>query len=223
MSHADPTIERRRGMWPVLAAAFALAVFASSHAFAGDDDDEDITIEQKVFRSLFGLNRPDIDYRERSPLVIPPSRDLPPPEKTAINSPAWPVDADVKRKREERKRDRDGRTRMDPEAEARPLSPAELERGRVAPRARGGSTGPATERDVQERLLPSQLGYTGGLWSKLFKGDSAETAKFNGEPPRSSLIEPPVGYRTPSPGQPYGLSKDNYTPKALNPMDKPAQ
>ena len=39
-----------------------------------------------------------INYQERAPLVIPPSRALPPPEKAdavVANNPAWPKDPDV--------------------------------------------------------------------------------------------------------------------------------
>ena len=43
-----------------------------------------------------------------------------------------------------------------------------------------------------------------------------EQAKFTGEPPRTSLTEPPVGYQTPSPAQPYGLAKGAAPPKAYN-------
>ena len=45
---------------------------------------------------------------------------------------------------------------------------------------------------------------------------------FAGEPPRTSLIEPPVGYRTPSSSQPYGvIGEEKYTPKAVKPEDIP--
>lgn len=41
----------------------------------------------------------DINYTERSPLVVPPSRDLPPPAKdAAVPAPDWPTDP-VKRPR----------------------------------------------------------------------------------------------------------------------------
>ena len=33
-------------------------------------------------------------------------------------------------------------------------------------------------------------------------------ARFTGEPARASLTDPPPGYQTPSPDQPYGLGKD---------------
>src|SRR4051812_10728501 len=63
----------------------------------------------KGFMSSLGLSDgssgPGIDYRERSPLVVPPSRNLPPPEATvAPANPAWPVDPDQKQRREASKK-----------------------------------------------------------------------------------------------------------------------
>ena len=46
--------------------------------------------------------------------------------------------------------------------------------------------------------------------------DEQEAARFTGEPARTSLTEPPPGYQTPSPDQPYGLGKASATPKAEN-------
>ena len=69
------------------------------------------------------------------------------------------------------------------------------------------------------QLLPSQLGASSSsVFKSMFGGQKEETAKFTGEPPRASLTDPPPGYQTPSPDQPYGLGKaappkpaDNYT------------
>ena len=70
-------------------------------AHAGDDADED-TFEQKIIKKFLGglgvdVGGNNIEYRERSPLVIPPTRDLPPPETAdTVKDPAWPKDPDVK-------------------------------------------------------------------------------------------------------------------------------
>ena len=65
---------------------------------------------------------------------------------------------------------------------------------------------------------PSELGYTGGLFSSMFSGfglgSKEETATFDREPPRTSLTDPPVGYRTPAPNQAYGLGKSTEPAKA---------
>jgi hypothetical protein len=51
----------------------------------------------------------------------------------------------------------------------------------------------------------------------MFGGSKEDdTARFTGEPPRTLLTEPPPGYQTPSPDQPYGLAGDSAKPKAFN-------
>ena len=54
-------------------------------ARAGDDDQQ-VPLDTKILRGILeglGLRRDGdaINYQERAPLVIPPSHDLPPPEK----------------------------------------------------------------------------------------------------------------------------------------------
>ena len=81
----------------------------------------------------------------------------------------------------------------------------------AAPNEKGLKPGQTVETSTQ--LRPDELGYQGGMWSDLvglgstFSRDKpAEGAKFLREPGRASLTEPPSGYRTPSPDQPYGLN-----------------
>src|ERR1700743_3727424 len=86
-------------------AAVALGVgllVASGVARAQDDEDDDKTFEEKILESVMhgigATNRENsgIDYRERSPLVVPPKLDLPPPvgAKAEANVPNWPKDPD---------------------------------------------------------------------------------------------------------------------------------
>jgi len=216
------TVRQRRS---ALAAVLGFVlVLGMPHAYAADDEEEDLSFEQKLMRSLLGgilTPGPDIEYRERSPLVVPPSRDLPSPDKTVavVNNPAWPVDADVKKRKEEVKRKRTTRQSQSDNEEGRALRPDELEVGRKAGAGRAQPGRAPTDNEVARGVSD----YKGGLWSSLFNGNKkAEPVPFAGEPVRSSLIEPPTGYRTPSPNQPYGvLSDEKYTPKAFNVLDKP--
>ena len=54
-------------------------------ARAQDDDDDDKTFEEKIIEGIMAgiggtnMDNRGIDYRERSPLVVPPKIDLPPP------------------------------------------------------------------------------------------------------------------------------------------------
>ena len=50
------------------------------------------------------------------------------------------------------------------------------------------------------------------------RGEKEEVGTFTKEPPRSSLTTPPVGYRTPSGAQPYGISKSTPRP-TVTPLD----
>src|SRR5262245_17961029 len=82
----------------------ALLGGASLPALAQEDDDPGF--DKKIRDGLMGAlgikPGPDIDYRERSPLVLPPRIDLPQPQTNATTgAPNWPVDADQKRRREE--------------------------------------------------------------------------------------------------------------------------
>ncbi len=65
------------------------------------------TVDTKFMRlnlTNLGLrqgNEPGIDYHERSPLVVPPTRDLPNRNNpAAVSNPAWPKDPDVQAEKE---------------------------------------------------------------------------------------------------------------------------
>jgi len=76
-----------------------VAGFDPSTARAADDDTN--ASAWSKFMQTLGLKKgpddPDIDLTERSPLVVPPSRDLPPPvAEAAAPTPDWPKDPKVK-------------------------------------------------------------------------------------------------------------------------------
>ncbi|MDQ2081890.1 hypothetical protein RA307_17020 [Xanthobacteraceae bacterium Astr-EGSB] len=205
--------------------AMVLVVASSGLACAADDDDDDDAPDIKFFRSVLGglglkgPNDSQIEYRERSPLVLPPSVDqLPPPAAEAQPSAAnWPVDQDVQRRREAREvRKKQGNRSKDWETDARALRPDQMTPGAgTAAARRGPGQGVATSsKDEDGRPLTlKELGYKGGIFGSLFGKGETETAKFTREPERSSLTDPPAGYRTPSSAQPYGLVPDSAKPK----------
>jgi hypothetical protein len=188
----------------------------SAPARAADDE---VSVDQKVMRSIMeglGLKRDGeatINYQERAPLVIPPSRDLPPPERTdavTANNPAWPKDPDVERRKLEAAMEKNRNVSDEREREQNPLRPDQLTPGgrakkRQAARTDDGYQPPAS--GFGNQLLPSELGSKGSVFDSMFGSKKEETAKFTGEPPRASLTDPPVGYQTPSPDQPYGVGK----------------
>jgi len=197
-----------------LALGFALLATTALPARAGDDDDNP-PLDKKILRGILeglGLKRDGeamINYQERAPLVIPPNSNLPPPEKgdTAIaNNPNWPKDPDVQRAKEA-KLHKDPRNETDiREEEQNPLRPDQLTPGGKPPRvAHDGDVEPnsATPGD---RLSLKELNIKGGFFH-LFAPNDEETVRFTGEPPRASLTDPPPGYQTPSPAQPYAAGK----------------
>jgi hypothetical protein len=204
-----------------LSAAFgltlgAVALLPNGVARAADDE---LSIDQKLMRSIMdglGFKRDGeetINYRERAPLVLPSSRDLPAPERSdsvTANNPAWPKDPDVARRKAEAALEKNRNVSDEREREQNPLRPDQLgpsgrSKKKQAP-TDNGYEAPAS--GFGNQLLPSQLGAsTSTVWNSMFGGKKEETAKFTGEPPRGSLTDPPPGYQTPSPDQPYGLGK----------------
>jgi hypothetical protein len=213
-----------RGLW-LSSVAFGIGlVMAAGPVRAADGDDEDDkTFEEKVIegvmRGLGGTNMENrgIDYRERSPLVVPPKLDLPPPAADAaeVKAPNWPKDPDEQRRKAAiaaRKK-----ANKDPIEASRILTPSELAQAKGKKSSGGDSVDqPGGNPGTNAVLSPSQLGYTGGF-SGLFGGNKAETAPFKAEPTRESLTQPPPGYQTPSPNFAYGTGPKESLNKEYNP------
>jgi hypothetical protein len=197
-------------------------VMTAGAARAGDDDEDDKTFEEKIIEGIMsgigGTNMENrgIDYRERSPLVVPPKLDLPPPAAAAadVKAPNWPKDPDEARRKAaiaSRKKEN-----KDPREASRVLMPSELNQ-RGAKSSGGDSVDqPGGNPGATAILSPSQLGYTGGF-SGMFGGSKTETAPFKGEPTRESLTQPPSGYQTPSPNFAYGTGPKESLNKEYNP------
>jgi hypothetical protein len=214
----------------------AMLAFAGGigHALAQEDDDE--LPDTKFFKSMLqglGLKKDGdlksgVNYQERPPLVVPPTRDLPPPQtgdNAVRGNAAWPKDQDEQRRREaSAKRKKDAKP-FDWSDLGTQLSPRELQKGAATPKDDAmKQKGPQELEQANRQYKPSELGYGGGLFGSVkdFFGGGPEnqTATFETEPPRSSLTDPPAGYRSPSPAQPYGLTKDTTKSKALTPENR---
>lgn len=210
----------------------AVLLISGNLAYAADDDQPEETFEQgiinSIMRGLGGTNIEDsgIDYRERSPLVIPSKIDLPPPiPKNAQPTENWPKDPDEQARQEAiaASRGKGGPKLNAMEAQQeiqRPLMPHELAarpKHRDTTRNPDGTIpgAPTYERHI---LSPSELGYGGGLFSNMFGSSKEETAVFKEEPRRDTLVQPPAGYQTPSPNYAYGagplksVTVDPYNP-----------
>ena len=226
MRHQDRKGQRRAAA--VAAVALAVAVTLGTSAAFAADDEEEVPLDTKLFRQLMkdiGLRKDGegIDYRERAPLVVPPSRNLPLPqsEPPVSANPAWPKDPDVvQRKAAAAKKKEPARTAAQTmEAEGRPLSRDELDKGKTT----GPVGGSASPEEAGRAMRPSELGGK-SFFKDIFSSFSneGETGKFDGEPVRENLTAPPTGYQTPSPDQPYGVGPKNQKAKAVTVEDRAA-
>jgi len=207
-------------------AAIALGiglVMAAGAARAQEDEDEDKTFEEKIIEGIMAgvggtnMDNRGIDYRERSPLVVPPKLDLPPPVASTDSAKIanWPKDPDVaQRKAAIAARKKENK---DPVEASRVLSPSELNAAKtVTPARTNNDPIQPGVTDTNNILSPSALGFD-GRFSNLFGGSKAEIAPFKGEPTRESLTQPPPGYQTPSPNFAYGTGPKESLNKEYDP------
>jgi len=200
----------------VCGALVALGSVGAVKAQQAEDDDD--SFEQRIIKGILGGlgvdvgNKRGIEYRERSPLVIPPSLDLPPPDQAdaSARNPAWPREQ-TRKKTAVQAKPQIYATPDDPGTSSR-MSPAEMRRGtntnaqRVTDPSKSGSQ---EDPDIGRPLRPNELGSSSILnWRALTGSYANETAKFEGEPSRGQLTQPPPGYQTPSGNQPYGTVSD---------------
>jgi hypothetical protein len=212
---------------PLVIALVGLCLVVGSARAAGDEE-EDVPLDTKIIRGIlsglgFRRDGEKIDYQERSPLVVPPTRDLPPPDATTpvVRDPNWPKDNQLQQAKAtaaKRKNLTAARQEFD---EGQVLRGEDLRKGTVQ---KNGSGDPTANNDViaGKPLPPSALGGSGN-WFKDMKqlfSKEPEYATFTNEPTRNELTQPPVGYQTPSPNQPYGLNPRDEKRKATTLEDR---
>ena len=203
--------------------ALGIGLVMTSGAARAEDDEDDKSFEEKIIENVMSglgatnMENRGIEYRERSPLVVPPRLDLPPPASSAaVKAPNWPKDPDEARRKAAiaaRKKEN-----KDPAVSARLLTPEELKAGKTASAARTSNDPVQPGNSSNAPILsPSQLGWNGSI-TGMFKGNAAETAPFTGEPDRDSLTQPPSGYQTPSPNFAYGTGPKESLNKRIDVM-----
>jgi hypothetical protein len=212
--------KRLRRAAAAAAVALAVALASSAGSARAEDDDENVPLDTKLFRQFMkdlGLSRSGdgmIEYRERAPLVVPPTRELPPPRdeaEVAAKTPAWPKDPDVARRKQELAAEKAKlKGNLSAEEQARALRPDELDKPGAGEKKSADAKGAGkSPEDTSRPLMPSDLGTKtekifGSVWSS-FTPAKPESAPFTGEPPREAMTAPPSGYQTPSPNYPYGV------------------
>ena len=153
---------------------------------------------------LLELPKDPIDYSERSPLVVPPSADLPKPgsdENIRALNPEWPVDQDIKRKKTAAK---EAKKPIDQPNDlfygGRLMKPQDWKQAKSKGRGEGTEMMTDEEKRGMYRVSPDKLGFKG--W------DKKDEMVFKKEPERTSLLQPPPSYQTPSPNAPYGIVEE---------------
>lgn len=215
------TMKLPRAFVPAIACLGAsLVLFSVAPAFAQEEEDDtsDMSFEQSIIHQLMtgigavnGRNSKGINYRERSPLVLPPSADLPTPQAGAARAPNWPKDPDEMERAAAAAAAK--APRQSYEDARRPLMPSELAKGKKRQTTTAADQQPGQQRDAGRALLPSELGYKGGLFGNILTPGKEETAVFTAEPPREALTAPPAGYQTPSPNYAYGIGANSQPAK----------
>jgi hypothetical protein len=188
MTVAYLTKHLRPAAWLAVALVTVVTFVPGGARAAGDEnaeDSEESPVVRDLMQSLGLRNAPSIEYRERSPLVVPPRRDLPPPQSMAGDkkNSALPADLGV----------------------SRPSDIASRRFGSGAARSSAPVDEPKDPGAPMERK-PTDFSL-GKIFSSFGRGASTqEIGTFKAEPPRTTLTEPPPGYQTPSPAAPYGIT-----------------
>jgi hypothetical protein len=207
MSAAPWVKHVRHAVWAATLAAAVIGLAGNAWAQAQQTQEEDdlddsiLNADKKLLNTILkplglgGDSAPPIEYRERSPLVVPKGRDLPPPGKVAKGAD-WPVEPETKaRKKESAELGSTGRKGQQYDA-SRPISG-------TAEVWKNGDTGTWAD----ETKAKKEPDFFKMLFSGSLQGTWEENTKFEGESPRTSLVQPPAGYLTPSPAAPYGATK----------------
>ncbi len=177
---------------------------SAAPALAGDDGAAPLWVG---LGSVFGFggaeDQPDIDYRDRPKLVVPPKIDLPPPTAAPWSSATdWPRDPDVERWKKEQAEKNKIETflqKQEKRIHQRPVNPnavvtTDYTAG-MGPSSRGKCTaGPGESCDSAPSPTIN--------WNPLtWVGIQKKSATVLGpEPSRTSLTDPPLGFRAPAEG-----------------------
>lgn len=211
--------------------ATAIFGFAATPALALDDDGHQSIFQ--TFTNLLkagvgtgvgipGLTQPDekprINYRERAPLVLPPSGNLrePLPPVNARNA-AWPKDYDKQRATRATARPAGSVLRDDAGNEI--LSPRYLrDTGRLA---RNPARDPVREAcDTGDPLAqPCNVPQMWNVLKTKRAGSDNRDLVPGQEPPRTALTDPPAGLRTPNRRAKYTFEPAKDTPVVPDPRE----
>ncbi|MGO8912550.1 MAG: hypothetical protein ACLQDM_24935 [Bradyrhizobium sp.] len=226
-------------------------VMTAGAARAGDDQQDDRSITEKIsdgFKNMVrgtNMDNRGIDYRERSPLVVPPTLDLPPPAASSNNVQIanWPKDPDERQRRAviaAKKKNAPPPARVQVTtvgaAAADPAHPINIAPppedppipGTTRPAYGNDRNGTAQIDPVYDKpgdlftggasMISDSIGDPFGLFGDKKTG---LTVTPGTEPTREALTQPPVGYQSPSPNYPYAPESKGWLSGQSNPDRNP--
>lgn len=194
-------------------AAFAVAVtfcLAAAPSRAADDGQASLLSGLAHTVGIAKDEDPQIDYRERSKLVIPPKIALPPPAASVKQDPSWPVDVETARVKKRKKiEDAEPSARQVNSRSYRLIKPGD--EVKVTTSGLEKSSGPSCRTpDPKTGECPAAASASASAsWNPLtWVGLQKKPQTVLGpEPERENLIDPPRGLRAPAQG--VGAKIDN--------------
>jgi hypothetical protein len=201
-AHADKPNVARAGKWVAAVATLSFCL-AAAPAHAGDDGQASLITGLAHTFGLAKDDNPDIDYRERSRLVLPPKMTLPPPgrSQTALG-PAWPTNVEAVRERNLKKLEDAGPSARDIANDHYVLLPPGTTDVKVTTSGfnRHGTT--CRIPDPKTGACPDQPHGPAMNWNPLtwIGIEQKPRTTLGPEPERESLVDPPKGYRAPAEG-----------------------
>jgi hypothetical protein len=209
-----------------IVSGFAASGLAAGSARAGDDGQGGLIDSLSSLVGLGSKSAPEIDYRDRAPLVLPPKISLRQPVQAGAKRPtAWPVDPDVQRRLKEAEDDKVVTTLDGDHFRGRPISKQELLSGRAATKP---ETGPLSAECIGKKSRECEWVNPQVLQSQGIKMEAAPVLAAGQEPERKYLVQPPSGYRKVTKNvritQSAPIEKEDTSPlsffKKINPWDK---
>jgi hypothetical protein len=158
----------------------------------------------------FGKDKDPIEYKERAPLVVPPSFNLRPPQEQPPSARVsnWPNDPDVAKKKAKDEDDRRPRSASNEKGGPK-LSVEELQAGRISGNSAAvNSLNDPNKPDSRGWLNPDVVAAQG----KNFRGNLEPDLKPGEEPKRKYLTDPPKGIRAAAKGAPVTATRDTSSP-----------
>ena len=194
-----------RGALAASAAGVVWLGLAAAPALAGDDGEAPIWVGVgSIFGPIVnfagggGHKKDPIVYEEHGKLVLPPTMELQPPAAASAVDPAWPRDPDVERWNKDQAEKKQNKTFIIKRDSHQPLDPKSVVTTNftsgLGPSGRKCTAGPG---DTCDTAPSPSINWNPLTWVGIQK---KPVTVLGPEPARTSLTDPPLGYREPAEG-----------------------